>query len=374
MKTWSFHNPVRVRLGVDTLNEIGALLNGRSYAIVTYPDTPFRAMTQRIETIAGPALACIDNVEANPSISMLRAACAQLTALPRLPEVLVALGGGSVMDSAKVLAAEHGEFEPMLAYLTQGRESGRRALPIIAIPTTSGTGSEVTSWATVWDPENDRKLSLSRDDLYPEAVLVDPRLVVGLPRVQTVASGLDALSHALESLWNVHANPVTRGLAVEAAREIIDALPQVAADPANLDARSQMALGALRAGLAFSNTRTALAHNISYAITLGHGVPHGLACSFCLPAVMQAAIGADPACDAALETIFGSLDQAPQRLAEFLRLLNVDTHPAAYGLASAEWTRIVDEAFDGARGRNFIGSRAQFPSFDFEPMLLKEPS
>jgi phosphonate metabolism-associated iron-containing alcohol dehydrogenase len=218
VNTWSFHNPVRVRVGVDTLNDIGTLLHGRSYAIVTYPDAPFRAMTQRIEALAGPSLACIDNVEANPSMSMLRAACAQLAALPQLPEVLVALGGGSVMDSAKVLAAEHGEFEPMLAYLTQGRESGRRALPIIAIPTTSGTGSEVTSWATVWDPDNDRKLSLSRDDLYPEAVLVDPRLVVGLPRVQTVASGLDALSHALESLWNVHANPVTRGLAVEAAR------------------------------------------------------------------------------------------------------------------------------------------------------------
>ncbi len=374
MNTWSFHNPVRVRVGVDTLNEIGTLLHGRSYAIVTYPDAPFRAMTRRIEAIAGPALACIDNVEANPSLSMLRTACTQLAGLPQLPEVLVALGGGSVMDSAKVLAAEHGDFATMLAYLTQGHESGRRALPIIAIPTTSGTGSEVTSWATVWDPENDRKLSLSRDDLYPEAVLVDPRLVVGLPRVQSVASGLDALSHALESLWNVHANPVTRGLAVEAAHEIIAALPQVAAEPSDLDARSQMALGALRAGLAFSNTRTALAHNISYAITLGHGVPHGLACSFCLPAVMEAAIGADPACDAALEAIFGPLDQAPQRLAEFLRRLNVDTHPAAYGLASAEWTRIVDEAFDGARGRNFIGSRKRFPLFDFEPLLLKELS
>lgn len=374
MNTWSFHNPVRVRLGVDTLNDIGTLLNGRSYAIVTYPDAPFQVMSARIEAIAGPALARIDNVEANPSIAMLRTACAKLAALPQLPDVLVALGGGSAMDSAKVLAAEHGEFDAMLAYLTQGHVSGRRALPIIAIPTTSGTGSEVTSWATVWDPENDRKLSLSRDDLYPEAVLVDPRLVVGLPRVQTVASGLDALSHALESLWNVHANPVTRGLAVEAAREILAALPQVVADPTNLAARSQMALGAVRAGLAFSNTRTALAHNISYAITLGHGLPHGLACSFCLPAVMQAAIGADTACDAALVAIFGDLAQAPQRLTTFLHGLSVDTHPATYGLQPDEWTRIVDAAFDGARGRNFIGKRDRFPTFDFAQQLIKDPS
>ena len=355
MKTWSFHNPVRVRLGVDTLNEIGTLINGRSYAIVTYPDTPFHAMTQRIETIAGPALACIDNVEANPSISMLRAACAQLAALPRLPEVLVALGGGSVMDSAKVLAAEHGEFEPMLAYLTQRRDSGRRALPIIAIPTTSGTGSEVTSWATVWDPENDRKLSLSRDDLYPEAVLVDPRLVVGLPRVQTVASGLDALSHALESLWNVHANPVTRGLAVEAAREIIAALPQVAAR--SRESRRPQPDGA-RCVAGGSRVLEYADRARAQHFLRDHARPRRAA----RPCVLVLSARRDArrhrrrsACDAALEAIFGSLKHAPQRLADFLRLLNVDTHPAAYGLASAEWTRIVDEAFDGARGRNFIG-------------------
>ncbi len=366
MNAWHFHNPVRVRFGIDTLAEIGELIGTRSYALVTYPDPTFATLADRIEALAGPALVRIDGVEPNPSVTMLRRACAQLSALPVVPQVLVAVGGGSVMDTAKVLAAEHGDFDAMLASLADGRPRVVRALPIIAVPTTSGTGSEVTCWATVWDPQHDRKLSLSREDLYPESVLVDPRLVVGLPPQPTIASGLDALSHALESIWNRHASPITRGLAIHAAREILQALPRVVAAPADLDARSAMALGALRAGLAFSNTRTALAHNISYAITLSLGVAHGIACSFCLPAVMQAALGVDADCDAALAEIFGDLAHAPAKLEDFLATLGVDTDPAAHGVDPVQWRRIVTDAFDGARGRNFIGTLARFPQFDCE--------
>lgn len=371
---WQFHNPVRVRFGAASLGEIGQAIAGRRYVIVTYPDAVFADLSARIEAIAGPAQLRIDSVEPNPSVGMLRRACEQLKALPQETGVLVALGGGSVMDSAKVLAAGRGDFDPVYAYLSAGGPATANPLPIIAIPTTAGTGSEVTCWATVWDPDNARKLSLSREDLYPEAVLIDPELMVGLPEGPTLASGLDALAHALESIWNVHASPVTRGLAIHAAREIMAALPRVMAHPSDLEARGAMALGALRAGLAFSNTRTALAHNISYAITLSHGVAHGIACSFTLPAVMQAALGTDPACDAALAEIFGDTQTAPARLAAFLDSLGVATHPGSYGLAEGEWYAIVDQAFDGARGRNFIGNRSHFPKFDFASVPPIAPS
>ncbi|WP_236872092.1 iron-containing alcohol dehydrogenase PsrA [Burkholderia stabilis] len=369
-RDWRFHNPVRIRFGVDALASVSDALAGRSYAIVTYPDAVFARIADRLEAQLGPALTRIDCVEANPSVPMLRRACDRLAALPAKPDVLIALGGGSVIDSAKVLAAEHGDFDRVLRILSGNADvddTGRPALPIVAIPTTAGTGSEVTHWATVWDPHNARKLSLSRPDLYPETVIVDPRLMVGLPMQPTLASGLDALSHALESIWNIHANPVTRGLAVQAARELIGGLGRVNAHPDDLDARSDMALGALRAGLAFSNTHTALAHNISYAITLTRGVAHGIACSFCLPAVMQAALGMDDACDAALREIFGDTASAPAQLEALLDALGVASHPAAYGIDAHEWARIVDHAFDGARGRNFIGTRARFPHFDFSP-------
>ena len=154
----------------------------------------------------------------------------------------MALGGGSVMDAAKVLAAADGDFDKVRRHLETG--AGGEALgriPIIAIPTTAGTGSEVTSWATVWDTTAKKKYSLSRPNLYPEVALVDPALTLGLPRSVTVSTGLDALSHALESIWNVNANPVSSALAEVAAREVLEALPLLADDLGSEVLRTRLA-------------------------------------------------------------------------------------------------------------------------------------
>ncbi len=361
MTGWTFYNPVRVTFGVDAFDRIGSLVDGRSYVLVTYRDAPFKLLAKRVAGLAGTPLAVIDAIEPNPSLGSLKSICAELSALPELPELLIALGGGSVIDSAKFLAAAHGRWGPVIDYIENGRHRGPRALPILAIPTTSGTGSDVTSWATLWDPEKDRKLSLARTDLYPEAAVVDPRLLAGLPLPITISSGLDALSHALESIWNVHANPVTRSFAIPAARDIMAGLERLKGDLDDLDARSRTALGSLQAGLAFSNTRTALAHNISYPITLRNGVAHGLACSFCLPEVMTAALGVEPACDAAIGRIFGDVASAPARLRAFLDTMGVASNPGDYGLSTNEWRQIVSDAFAGPRGRNFIGSIERFP-------------
>ena len=171
--------------------------------------------------------------------------------------------------------------------------------------TTAGTGSEVTSWATVWDSADGSKYSLANPKLYPEVAVLDPALTVRAPRGLTLATGLDALSHALESIWNVNGNPVSANFAVEAAREIIDTMPRLLERPDDMALRARQARASLLAGLAFSNTKTALAHNISYDITLKSGTIHGIACSFSLPVVMRWATGADPNCDAALRRIFG---------------------------------------------------------------------
>jgi phosphonate metabolism-associated iron-containing alcohol dehydrogenase len=361
MTLWTYRNPVRVTFGWDALDGIADLLAGRAYALVTHPDAPLAPLRQRLVDRAGSPTAVIDKIQPNPSLETLRDACQQLLDAERPPEVLVALGGGSVIDSAKFLAAGRGDWRSVANHLREGVAPTISALPIIAIPTTAGTGSDLTKWATIWDPENARKLSLARDDLYPEAVLVDPALTLGLPWSTTLASGLDALSHALESLWNVNASPVSRGLAVSAARDILAGLAGLRADISDADARELMSLGALRAGLAFSNTQTALAHNISYALTLEQGVAHGLACSFCLPDVMAAALGADPSCDAALSDIFGDLPGASAKLRDFLATLGVSTDFQDYGVAPERWRAIVADAFAGPRGRNFIGSIDRFP-------------
>lgn len=361
MSAWTYFNPVNLRFGNGVIADIGKLVAGRRYLLVTHPDAPMLPWRDKVAALAGAPVAVVDAIEPNPSLSMLKVICAQLAAINGV-EVVVALGGGSVIDSAKFLAAGHMQFEPVRDYLETGAVIEQAALPIIAIPTTAGTGSDLTKWATIWDPETDRKLSLNRQDLYAEAVLVDPEITASLPWSMTRASGLDALSHALESIWNVNASPVTRTFAVAAARDILVALPRLQTNVGDAEARVLMARGSTNAGLAFSNTMTALAHNISYPITLRHGVVHGIACSFSLPEVMAAALGINAACDEALGTIFGELDGAPARLRQFLNKLDVPADPAAMGVEAEEWQQVLADAFAGPRGRNFLGSADRYPA------------
>lgn len=361
---WRYRNPVDVRFGARSLDGLGAILGGRSYCLVTYDDTNdpngvFAALTRRVTSLAGPPAVVVRNIGTNPDYRSLHVACGLYRAAAEPVDVIVALGGGSVIDAAKVLAAANGDFARVRYFLETGK--GTEALgatPIIAVPTTSGTGSEVTSWATVWDTDRMVKYSLARDQLYPECAIVDPLLTVGLPRSITISTGLDALSHALESIWNVNANPVSSALAEAAAREVIEVLPRLAASLNDVELRTRMARASLHAGLAFSNTKTALAHSLSYPITLQHKVPHGIACSFSLPLVMRAVIGCDEACDQALGRIFGTdLREGAERLTDFLEGLGVSTDAASHGVAESQWQTMIEDALAGERGRNFIGNR-----------------
>ena len=210
----------------------------------------------------------------------------------------------------------------------------------------------------MWESATGKKYSLARPSLYPRSAVIDPTLMLGKPRQLTVSTGLDALSHALESLWNVNANPVSKTYAVAAAREIVAVLPALAGDLANLDLRVRMATAALLAGLAFSNTKTAIAHSVSYPITLRHNVPHGIACSFTLPMIVRSLGDVGGLCGQALAEIFGpDLSEGARHLESMLAGLGVSPDPASYGLSAQEWTALVADALEGERGRNFIGSK-----------------
>jgi hypothetical protein len=155
----------------------------------------------------------------------------------------------------------------------------------------------------------------------------------------------------------VNANPISDMYAVAAAREVMAALPALLQSPRDAALRERMALAALKAGMAFSNTKTALAHSISYEMTLRFGLPHGIACSFTLPMVLERASGIDPGRDTVLAAVFeGDLRGAPLRLARFLEGVGVQTSFEAYGVSADDSRRMVTQALDGVRGRNFIGA------------------
>ncbi len=359
---WTYHNPVDIRFGPGAFEHLPGLIGGRSYALVTYPDPPFEEWTRRLAGEAGAPVLTISDVAPNPDTERLAEQCARFDRGIGNPDVIVALGGGSVIDSAKVFAAGTGDFRKVATFLETGQGAGDlSAIPIIAVPTTAGTGSEVTCWATVWNVAEGRKYSLARRTLYPQTAVIDPALMLGKPGNLTLATGLDALSHSLESVWNLNANPVSARHAVAAAKLVLNVLPRLLKDPGNLELRSQMAEASLLAGLAFSNTKTAIAHNLSYPITLGWDVPHGIACSFTLPTVLRSVVGTGGFREAALKAVFGGdLEAGADALEASLNALGVGTHFSDYGIPAERCHAIIDEAFAGERGKNFIGTKARF--------------
>ncbi len=356
---WRYTNPVRIEFGVDSFAGLPGLIGKRRYALITYGEPFFDELSARLEKTAGAPALTIRNVAPNPDYRLLAEQTSRFARLTQQPEVIVALGGGSVIDSAKVFAAAGGDFGRVSTFLeTQKGAELLSATPIIAVPTTAGTGSEVTCWGTVWDEATGKKYSLARPDLYPTHAVVDPRLMLAKPRLLTISTGLDALSHALESLWNVNNNPVSANHAVFAARNVLDVLPRLVGDLGNIELRSRMAMAALFAGLAFSNTKTAIAHSLSYPITLRHGVQHGIACSFSLPMVLRSVQGAGGLCEDSLKQIFGpDLARAADELEDVLGMLGISCNPAAYRIEREEWELLIEDSLQGERGKNFLGSR-----------------
>lgn len=204
------------------------------------------------------------------------------------PEVVVAVGGGSIMDVGKSLCCLYGKDLPdedSLRQLIAEKNYGRPAARWIGVPTTAGTGSEVTCWATIWDPEQDAKRSVECHENYAWAALVDPELAVGMPTALAVSSALDAVAHAVESYWARGTNAVSRGLALEAIRTIMGHMDGLLAG--TMEAHGAMARGSMLAGLAFSNTKTTACHSISYPLTMHCGIPHGAAVSMLLGPVFR---------------------------------------------------------------------------------------
>jgi phosphonate metabolism-associated iron-containing alcohol dehydrogenase len=358
-----YFNPVRTYFGQSSLEILADLTAGQTVALVAFPEARDLGLIDRLHALLPDRITLVvEDVKPNPDVADLKDLYERFWRDASSYDVIVALGGGSAIDTAKALmvGTETGRFSELLELLAQGRSfTPSQVKPLIAVPTTAGTGSEVTPWATIWDNENQKKYSLHLDCTWPTAAIVDADLMMSLPRGVTVSAGLDALSHALESIWNVNANPLSDTYAASAISDILEVLLPLSRDLQNADLRNRMALAALKAGMAFSNTRTALAHSISYEMTLRHGLPHGIACSFTLPMVLGLAWGRDPERDAVLQRLFGpDLATAQQRLKDFMHALGVKTEFTDYGVEDDTARTMVETAMTGPRGKNFIGAYA----------------
>jgi alcohol dehydrogenase class IV len=275
------------------------------------------------------------------------------------PEVVVGIGGGSALDAAKLIALLFAHGGPLSRYYGENQVPGP-CVPVIALPTTAGTGSEVTPVAVVADPAREVKVGISSPFLVPAAALVDPELTLGSPRSVTAFSGIDALVHAVESYtarafdpdWTATPpvftgrNALTEPIALQAARQITRWLPVAVAQPGDRLARHEVAQGALLAGIAFGSTGTHLCHALQYPIGALTRTPHGLGTGLLLPYAIRA-LTRDRTVAARLATLF---DGDPvDRVTEINRAIGVPSTLAEIGVGAEQLPRIAELALASRR-------------------------
>ena len=282
---------VNIRFGagsVAQLPEVVAGLNKKKVFIVTDPGVAAAGVLAKVEAIlksAGIETASYTDIKPNPTTTLIDAAAKH--GIEFGADCIVALGGGSSLDSSKGIALVVANPTFSSAKFDYSITPERPALPIIAIPTTSGTGSETNNWGVIDDPIRQCKFYVGDASTTPVAAILDPELTVGLPPRPTAGTGIDALTHAIESLTSKGRTPVSAAYAHEAVKLISRALPVAVKDGANIDARGDMLMGAHLAGLALTLSGLGLVHGIAHSVSAHVGAAHGEALATVLPEVMQ---------------------------------------------------------------------------------------
>ncbi|MDV3125438.1 iron-containing alcohol dehydrogenase [Mycobacterium sp. 21AC1] len=257
---------------------------------------------------------------------------------------VIGLGGGSAMDAAKAAAAVATNGVGA-AELTGPEKVRVEPLPVIAIPTTAGPGSEVTKFAVLTDHAAGAKLSIASMAIMPKWAILDPALTVGLPPKFTLATGLDALCHAIESYGSAWNNPISEGMALQAISLIGANLRSAYHVPGNLEARAGMLAASCIAELAANTTRLGLGHALGVPMGATHGVPHGLAVGMMLPPMCRFNAEVEPQryqrVAAALDPTAGDLNAA---LSALYRDIDMDSRLSQFGVAPGDFDRIIDLA------------------------------
>jgi aldehyde dehydrogenase (NAD+) len=283
-----YRNPTKLVFGENSITEVGSEVDNLKCSkafLVTDRGVVDAGLAGRVEKALGAKLVGVfDGCIQDSSLDIVNYA-AQI-ARSKGADILVSVGGGSVIDTTKGIAIvlkEGGKIQDYTGY--QGLT--RPQTPHIVIPTTAGTGSEVTYFAVIKDQDNHRKLEFGEDNIIPNVGILDPSMTVGLPPMLSATTGMDAFCHALESIHSTPCSPVADAMALHAIRLIVEYLPACVENGKDILARGQMLLAATMAGIAFNNAQVGLVHAMAHTVGGMFGVPHGLANSILLPHVVR---------------------------------------------------------------------------------------
>ncbi|MGY3915347.1 iron-containing alcohol dehydrogenase [Aeromonas australiensis] len=289
---YDFFCPVKLLAGEQALEQLAselASLGARRPLLLTDKGVNATGLATLLANVLAegelPVAAIWDEIPADSSTAVVERIAKRYRELDC--DSLVALGGGSVIDTAKavnILTSMGGDH--LLDYSGAGCLT-RPLKPLAVVPTTAGTGSEVTLVAVIKDEASGRKVPFTSPFLLPQLAVLDPRLTQGLPLNITAATAMDAMTHAIEAFIGTAKNPVSDALALMAVEKIASALPQIIHDPQNKQLRLQLAEGSTLAGMAFSNSMVGLVHALGHSLGARCHLPHGLCMNLFLPTVLD---------------------------------------------------------------------------------------
>ena len=287
-QSYNYVIPTKVNSGPGAIASIShevSLLGCKRALLLTDPGVRAAGLTDMAQKALGDCcVGVFDRIPQDTGLDTIDAAAEVGRELEA--DLIVSVGGGSVIDTGKwlsVLLREGGKATDHYAFFRLTRP----AIPHIVIPTTSGTGSEVTSAAVVRHHVLERKVFISDPYIYPRVAILDPAFVTSLPAGLTATTAMDALTHACEAMMSIQANLVCDGHSLQAIRLMAKHLPSVIKDGKNIEARSAVQTAAMLAGMSFSVAGIGLAHAMAHTIGALHNVPHGAACGILLPKVMR---------------------------------------------------------------------------------------
>lgn len=356
-----FHNPVELQYGAGSLSKLPAIvhgLGGTKVLVVGDPGVLQAGLVERVtQTLRAAEIpfGVFTDIKSDPEVRSVDLGIAAARGLGA--DLIVGIGGGSALDAAKAIAVMLTNDGNIRDYFGVDKIK-RPSAPVVAIPTTGGTGSEVTVWSVLSDTENNLKVNIGSPFNYARVALLDPELSRSLPAAVTAATGMDALTHAIESYVNKACHPFAEAAAEKAIRLIADNLRLAVAQGDHMEARGNMLIASSLAGIAFNRIRLGLVH--AFALPLGNKfhIPHGLVNGIMLPAVMQFNLPGNLPKYARIAELFGeridglSLRDAAARSVHAVRQLKQDiglTQTLSdFGMTAARCEEVIDETMTSA--------------------------
>ncbi|MGT2462427.1 iron-containing alcohol dehydrogenase [Sinomonas atrocyanea] len=372
--TFQISLPRLMTVGAGAVRELGSTVRDLGASRPLVVTDPFMKDSGTVDAAlaslrdAGLAAGLYAECVPDPTTDSLKAGLAAVE--EHRADLLVGFGGGSSIDTAKALGFLSQNPGPMRDYKAPRTNTGP-ALPVVAVPTTAGTGSEATQFTIIRDSETDEKMLCTGPSFLPVAAVVDYELTLSMPARLSADTGVDALTHAIEAYVSRRANPFSDGFALSAMTAIGANLREVYKDGSNQAAREAMMLAATQAGIAFSNSSVALVHGMSRPIGAHFHIAHGLANAMLFPAVTEFSVSGAEAryadCARAL-AVAGEEDDdatAAQALVDELKALARDLAvptPASRGISREDWDRAVPVMAEQALASGSPGNNPVVPT------------